>query len=335
MKKHVSVILCISAMLLLCACQQASALAHLDDYANSIMEQVGPVPTVTAPPASTPKPSYIPKVTPVPSPAAEPSPTPVPSPSVTPVPSSTPGYGLVPPPDFDVLPTLPVAATASPAVSPAPTPKPAAAASDPPVSYAPVSVPTPAATYAAKEAPIPQSVPFQVSTPAPAQVNTPAPQTAAQSGSEPEAESKQVEATPAPEAAAPAAPAEAVSSSGVTGSDVAAYAQQFVGCNYIWGGKSPDTGFDCSGLVYYVYGQFGYTLNRIAADMASNGVHVDVENIAPGDVICFYNQGSYIGHVGIYVGDGNYIHSQDSATGVVISPLSERTCKIEIRRILE
>ncbi|MFW2551549.1 NlpC/P60 family protein, partial [Klebsiella pneumoniae] len=50
-------------------------------------------------------------------------------------------------------------------------------------------------------------------------------------------------------------------SGSVEGKQIADFALQFVGYNYCWGGKSPDTGFDCSGLVYYTYAQFGYTLN--------------------------------------------------------------------------
>lgn len=119
-----------------------------------------------------------------------------------------------------------------------------------------------------------------------------------------------------------------------TGQEVAAFAQQYVGYNYVWGGKSPETGFDCSGLVYYVYQQFGYELNRTAAAQAGDGTHVDASELEPGDVLCFY-KGSTIGHAGIYVGDGNYVHAQDSATGVVVSPLSERKGGFEARRILQ
>ena len=68
--------------------------------------------------------------------------------------------------------------------------------------------------------------------------------------------------------------------------------------------------------------------------MANDGAHVDSADIQPGDVLCFNTSGSYKGHVGIYIGDGNYIHSQDSATGVVISPLSERLYGYEARRIV-
>lgn len=107
-----------------------------------------------------------------------------------------------------------------------------------------------------------------------------------------------------------------------TGQEIANYALQFVGYGYRWGGSSPSTGFDCSGLVYYVYKQFGYTLNRVAQDQASNGVHVEPSAIQPGDILCFYSGSSYIGHVGIYIGGGRFVHASNSTTGVIISELS-------------
>jgi len=107
-----------------------------------------------------------------------------------------------------------------------------------------------------------------------------------------------------------------------SGQDVANYALRFVGYNYRWGGASPDTGFDCSGFVYYVYKQFGYNLNRVAQDQAANGVHVDPSAIQPGDVLCFYSGSSYIGHSGIYIGNGKFVHASNSTTGVIISELS-------------
>ena len=106
-----------------------------------------------------------------------------------------------------------------------------------------------------------------------------------------------------------------------TGQQVASYACQFVGSRYVWGGTTPD-GFDCSGLVYYVYKQFGYTLNRVAADQASNGRHVEPSELQPGDLLCFYSGSSYIGHVGIYIGNGQFVHASNSTTGVIISDLA-------------
>ena len=104
------------------------------------------------------------------------------------------------------------------------------------------------------------------------------------------------------------------------GRQIADYALQFVGYNYCWGGTSPSSGFDCSGLVYYVYSQFGYTLNRVACDQANNGV--SVTDLQPGDILCFYSGSSYIGHVGIYIGDNKFVHAQNSATGVVVTELA-------------
>ena len=122
----------------------------------------------------------------------------------------------------------------------------------------------------------------------------------------------------------------------VEGRQVAEYALQFVGYNYCWGGKSPETGFDCSGLVYYVYQQFGYTLNRVACDQASNGVHVEPDQLQPGDILCFYSGNDYIGHVGIYIGDNKFVHAQNSATGVVVSALEGYYASrgFEARRII-
>ena len=107
-----------------------------------------------------------------------------------------------------------------------------------------------------------------------------------------------------------------------TGREIADFALQYVGYNYCWGGKDPSTGFDCSGLMYYVYSQFGYTLNRVASDQARNGVHVDPSDLQPGDLLCFYSSGSYIGHVGMYIGDNQFVHASTSTTGVIISELS-------------
>ena len=122
----------------------------------------------------------------------------------------------------------------------------------------------------------------------------------------------------------------------VEGRQVAEFALQFVGYNYCWGGKSPETGFDCSGLVYYVYQQFGYTLNRVACDQANNGVHVEPDQLQPGDILCFYSSNDYIGHVGIYIGDNKFVHAQNSATGVVVSALEGYYANrgFEARRII-
>ena len=105
------------------------------------------------------------------------------------------------------------------------------------------------------------------------------------------------------------------------GRQIAEYTLQFVGYDYVWGGTSPSTGFDCSGLMYYVYSQFGYQLNRVAEDQARNGVHVDPSDLQPGDILCFYSNG-YIGHVGMYIGNGQFVHAANSRSGVIITDLT-------------
>ena len=108
----------------------------------------------------------------------------------------------------------------------------------------------------------------------------------------------------------------------VSGTAIANYALQYVGSKYSWGGASPETGFDCSGFVYYVFKHFGITVNRVAADQAKNGTYVSPANLQPGDILCFYSGTDYIGHSGIYIGDGKFVHASTSTTGVIISDLS-------------
>lgn len=119
---------------------------------------------------------------------------------------------------------------------------------------------------------------------------------------------------------------------------IAQYALQFDGYRYNYGGQDPSTGFDCSGLVYYVFKQFGYRLNRVAADQALNGAEIrDQEDLLPGDIICFsWITSNYINHVGIYIGEGKFIHAMDSANDVLITTLEEylKTHRCYMRRIV-
>ena len=128
-----------------------------------------------------------------------------------------------------------------------------------------------------------------------------------------------------------------VSSGGsATGREIADYALQYLGTPYRWGGVDPGTGFDCSGFVYYVYRHFGYTLNRVASEQALNGKHVDTSDLQPGDLLCFYSGGSYIGHVGLYIGNNMFVHAASSTTGVITSELTGYYAKrgFEARRII-
>ena len=96
------------------------------------------------------------------------------------------------------------------------------------------------------------------------------------------------------------------------GAQAVAIAQQYLGVPYVWGGASP-SGFDCSGLVMYVYGQLGVSLPHNAAAQYASLPHVPLNDLQPGDLVFFYG----FGHVGIYVGGGTMIHAPH--TGAVVS----------------
>ncbi|OQB15223.1 MAG: Gamma-DL-glutamyl hydrolase precursor [Firmicutes bacterium ADurb.Bin193] len=106
-----------------------------------------------------------------------------------------------------------------------------------------------------------------------------------------------------------------------TGVEVVEYAKKYLGYKYRYGGSSPSTGFDCSGFTSYVYKQFGYTLNRTAAGQTQNGVAVSFDDIMPGDLLIFSNAKQTYGHVGIYAGDGWFIHSVQTGTPVSMTGL--------------
>ncbi len=100
------------------------------------------------------------------------------------------------------------------------------------------------------------------------------------------------------------------------------FALQYVGYPYMWGGESPSNGFDCSGLVYYVYRQFGYKVPRTATQQwnYTGAWAVSLEELLPGDLVFFSPSlsESNITHVGIYIGNGQYIHAANSERGVVV-----------------
>jgi len=110
------------------------------------------------------------------------------------------------------------------------------------------------------------------------------------------------------------------------GDRIISIARQYIGTRYAYGGTSP-SGFDCSGFVYYVAKQAGYSVPRTGSSMWSAGyTKVDRSELKPGDIVFFTNTGgsNYITHVGLYIGGNKFIHSSSpSSGGVIISSLSE------------
>jgi len=106
------------------------------------------------------------------------------------------------------------------------------------------------------------------------------------------------------------------------GRQIADYAVLFEGTRYVRGGASP-SGFDCSGLVSYVYAQFGIRLTRNSAGQyRDNGTHINRSDLSPGDLIFTSANGRVVDHVALYIGDNKIVHSSSSNGGVIISDLS-------------
>lgn len=95
------------------------------------------------------------------------------------------------------------------------------------------------------------------------------------------------------------------------GETIARYATQFQGAPYSWGGESP-RGFDCSGLVQFTYGHFGVQLERTSYSQFQQGQSVSIDDLSPGDLVFYDTNGPGASHVGIYVGNGQFIHSGGS-----------------------
>lgn len=101
------------------------------------------------------------------------------------------------------------------------------------------------------------------------------------------------------------------------------FALQYVGYSYVYGGQSPSTGFDCSGFVYYVFHNFGYNVTRTASSQyASDGVSISKAELQPGDLVFFSSNGGYsVTHVGIYIGNNQFVHASTPRAGLIISSL--------------
>ena len=117
----------------------------------------------------------------------------------------------------------------------------------------------------------------------------------------------------APEVVIPTAPPADAS----RGAQVVSIAMQYLGIPYVWGAASPSSGFDCSGLTMYVYAQIGVSLPHYAAAQYGYGVPVSRDDLQPGDLVFFRG----LGHMGMYIGGGSFIHAPHTGDVVKISSI--------------
>ncbi|HEV7719933.1 MAG TPA: NlpC/P60 family protein [Iamia sp.] len=122
--------------------------------------------------------------------------------------------------------------------------------------------------------------------------------------------------TPAPPAPSPAPPAPAPPASGAEGAIAAA--RSVIGTPYRWAGASPETGFDCSGLIMWAYAQVGRSLPHSSSALYSMSRRISVDQLQPGDLV-FYN--SPVSHVGLYIGGGQMIHAPHTGSTVQIQSI--------------
>ena len=120
------------------------------------------------------------------------------------------------------------------------------------------------------------------------------------------------------------APSYDSSSSSATRDAVVAYASQFIGNPYVYGGTSLTNGTDCSGFTMGVYAKFGYSLPHSSAAQSGYGSSVSLDSLLPGDLL-FYSNGGGIGHVAIYMGGGQIVHASTERTGITVSNAFYRT----------
>jgi len=105
------------------------------------------------------------------------------------------------------------------------------------------------------------------------------------------------------------------------GERAAGLARRYIGVPYAWGGASPGHGFDCSGLVMYVYGKLGVSLPHHAASQYRYGREVSRRALKPGDLVFF----SGLGHVGLFIGKGRFIDAPQSGEVVRVASLASRS----------
>ena len=102
--------------------------------------------------------------------------------------------------------------------------------------------------------------------------------------------------------------------------DIISYAYNFIGTPYVFGSNGPKA-FDCSAFTKYVFAHFGVSLPRTSQSQYGSGAVISRDNLIPGDLV-FFNTYTYLGHVGIYIGGGDFIHAS-SSKGVTVSSLND------------
>lgn len=108
------------------------------------------------------------------------------------------------------------------------------------------------------------------------------------------------------------------------GTEVVFYAMGLIDTGYRFGGKNPEAGLDCSGMVSYIYGQAaGLRVQGSAADIARNGKPIDRAELRPGDLVFFNTLNRSFSHVGIYIGETRFIHAPSTNGRVRIDRLSD------------
>jgi cell wall-associated NlpC family hydrolase len=112
---------------------------------------------------------------------------------------------------------------------------------------------------------------------------------------------------------------------GMLGPQAVAIAKRYLGIPYVWGGSTPTGGFDCSGLVMYVYRQLGITLDHYAAWQFLEGTRIAPQDLQPGDLVFFEPKADGPGHVGMYVGDGKMINAPHTGDVVRIVSIQGRS----------